>query len=309
MSGKNSCVAVVVLLGLFCCGSAFLTAMAEEDLPELVERAKVYRAHIAKQQRNIALMEDELKIHPDHPNTGRLNNFFATAQGVRTHAFDAEPPYIRSLIDKLEADPVLKAVNGSTMAQHLNNVAYGHFLNEIERSKKFIIMVRRQLKETDAKIAQGKAAIAAEDVTKKAIGQWKNSKGGVISIFEDKDDQTLTAVTKEAAKEDLYQGGKESLVFTGAKASGDKLISNHQYTYFYTSDVTKWKKAGKAIPKPFPNGRIEITISEDGQTMKLSMNEQKYHPVDAVWATQEDYGDACRSTVKVEWTKVSDNPY
>ncbi len=156
----------------------------QADLDTLRQRAELYRKHIAKQQRNIQLMQQELQRHPDNPNAKILGDFFATASGVRTQAYKNEPPEIQTLIDKLERDKTLMALNATTMIQYPHNVEKGHFLVEIERSQKFIAMLRKQLKITQAQIDGQAPPAGSNPVTTVKLpdiapimGRWKYVKG------------------------------------------------------------------------------------------------------------------------------------
>lgn len=180
-------------------------AASTASLKELEGQAQVYRNNIKKQQRNIELMTQELQTNPDHPDTKKLNSFFATAAGVRTQAYLDEPPYIKALIDKLEADPLLKTLNFTTMSKYPNNIAFGHFKVEIERSQKFIAMLRRALKETDAKIKEKKTtpttAINLADPAP-LMGTWKYVKNGLYVIEVSGSDGDIKGVLKESTKPD-----------------------------------------------------------------------------------------------------------
>lgn len=177
--GQTLC--ALFLLFLFLCASGQLEAQESANPDTLRQRAELYRKHIAKQQRNIQLMQQELQQHPDNPNPKILGNFFATASGVRTQAYRDEPPDIQTLIDKLEHDKALMALNATTLIRYPHNVEKAHFLIEIERSQKFIAMLRKQLKLTQAQIDSQAASHPVTTVkladTAPIMGRWKYVKG------------------------------------------------------------------------------------------------------------------------------------
>ena len=115
-------------------------------------------------------MQQELDTNPDHPDTKKLNSFFATAAGVRTEAFKEQPPYVQALINKLESDKLLMTLNATTLAQYPNNIAYGHFKVEIERSQKFIAMLKRELKNVQAQLNKNAANAEGQSAI---LGTWK----------------------------------------------------------------------------------------------------------------------------------------
>lgn len=183
------------------------------DVTALRQRAELYRKHIAKQQRNIQLMQQELQQHPDNPNSKILGNFFATASGVRTQAYQDEPADIRKLIDQLEHDKALMTLNATTLLRYPHNVEKAHFLIEIERSQKFIAMLRKQLKLTQAQIdAQAPATTTTSTTTNPVttvrladtapiMGRWKYVKGAYEIEISGADGQIKGLIKKSTPPE------------------------------------------------------------------------------------------------------------
>lgn len=150
---------------------------------------------------------------------------------------------------------------------------------------------------------------AARNTFKQAIGLWKTTKGAIMSIYEDEDNGTLTCVTQKPARDDVYEGGPESMFFTNGKANGNTIVTERGYAYFYLVDVKQWKIAGLRVPPPYSHNHFELTLSPNAQKMEVHMLVQRYHPTKAFWATYEGYGERCREAEESTWTRVSDNSY
>lgn len=224
-------------------------AQSTADVETLRKRAELYRAHIAKQQRNIQAMQQELKVHPDKPNTKILNSFFATAAGVRTQAYQNEPHDIQVLIDKLERDKALILLNATTMAQYPHNVAKGHFLIEIERSQKFIAMVRKQLKDTQTQIDSQSASAPNNPTTTvnlpdtaPILGRWKYVNGAYILEISGQDGD-IKGTIKESTPPEApfpwdYKVGTTMFEKGKLQPDGSIKVEWAQYTW-QTSNLNK----------------------------------------------------------------------
>ncbi len=237
---------LIPLIVLLICGVLLCSVAAAETQQE---KAQVFRDLIAKQVRNVQLMQQELKDNPDHPDAKKLGNFYATAAGARTQSYREEPPYVRALIDKLEKDKALITQNAITLGQHLNNVAYGHFLVEIDRSKKFIAMLRKELRNTETQPDIPTSTVQVPDSNSPLPGKWKYVGGDYVIQIEGEDGE-LKAVIEKSTKPDPnlpYDYTVGSTMFEKGKrqADGSYNIQWAQYTW-ENSNVNHRLKRGVA---------------------------------------------------------------
>lgn len=244
-------VSVLFVLCLLLCVDVTAVAQGTADVETLKKRADLYRSHIQKQQRNIKRMQEELAVHPDNPNVKILGDFFATTSGVRTQAFKNEPPEIQSLIDTLEKDKALIAMNSVTMTEWSarGNVAKGHFLVEIDRSRKFLAMLRRQLKDTQAKIDSQSATGSTNPTTTvklpdaaHIIGRWKYV-NGVYQLEISGNDGKITGTIKESTPPEAkfpwdYKVGTTMFENGKLQPDGSIKVDWAQYTW-QTSSLNK----------------------------------------------------------------------
>jgi len=230
-----------------------------EERAAIEQKMQVLRENIAQQQRNIALMTQELQNHPDNPDPKRLSSFFATAAGYRDPAFYQQPDYIKALIDKLEHDKILMAANAATLAQNGTNIAVAHYKIEIERSQKFIRMLRAELKKCQAQLSEQKP----NEPWKQALGKWKEKAGAEIEIFQDEDGiqarfTKLGGLLLKAKCEEgdwLFANGKPT------SPNGNQIKSIRGYSYPMKADCPNLEPHFKGVVTVTVDSADEITVN------------------------------------------------
>lgn len=252
-------IALVFMVSLLLCThQPAIADLTDAERAELNERASVYRAMIKKQLQNIQKMTNELQVRPDNPNTKMLGQFFATVTGYRSPEYYKEPEYIRALIEKVEKDKLLVAGNIGTGLENLHNVAAGHFKIEIERSRKFIALLRRELKNTEAKLN------APGEEWKTALGKW-TSKGTDIEITQDADGIQAQLLTLGGAfKTARVEVG--DWLFAGGRPTADKkgIESNRGYCYVLKTQCPSLSPLTKAKVTVQIKGPDQIAITSQG---------------------------------------------
>jgi len=98
---------------------------------------------IRQQTQNVNVMSDELDRNPNDPDSQLLRNFFATASGGRTDAFQQLDPFMRGLVDQFEHNVARNGV-GAVVLSMCGGCLRGQFIVEKDRSKQFIAELEKK---------------------------------------------------------------------------------------------------------------------------------------------------------------------
>ena len=239
------------------------------DEPTTKEKLAMIRKHIAKQQRNIQRMKDELKRNPENPDSRKLNDFFATATGQRTEAYEGESEYIQDLIDEFEG-------NWSRNIGHSVALATGaggsriRFMVEIDRSGQFI----QQLRGEETKLLED----LKDDPGHKVAGLWTWGSGGVFEILEDEDG--INCIIRKVPAQFRGWRGREvgSYFFYAGKKTGP-----NSFTALWNSAVKMSVCPKLRNSKPI---KMQVTLAPSGNVLIIKTKKQSYNKKTCKWTSR-----------------------